>query len=295
MSRQLPLFPELEPEPSNRAGNPPSKERQPSARTTSQTVASDFQCQSSFRVAASAAVTPEPEPVEQPVESLRRKLRSWLKEPLGSLVLTNNRRRIISARPAARGLAVRIHRSFLEADDETLRAVTIFLNSRKGEMQRTIALQVIRSYFDRHRSVDEPPSRRLRLQPKGRHVDLRDLRDRLNQQYFAGALRVLITWGKAPTVRRRRGRGFSILLGSYTETDRLVRIHPCLDQAHVPEHVVESVVYHEMLHAALPSEHHNGRRRLHTPEFRRREKLYRHAAAANQWLEDNLSRLAASR
>ncbi len=256
-------------------------------------MASDVECHSSYRFAS----TPPEAPAPEPVETLHSKLTSWLKEPLGSVVLTDNRRRIISARPAAQGIAVRIHRSFLVADDETLRAVAIFLNSRKGEMQRTIALQIIRSYFDQHRSSNEQPTRRLRLRPKGRHVDLRPLRDRLNQRYFDGALEVHITWGKAPTVRRRRGRerGFSILLGSYTETDRLVRIHPCLDRADVPEHVVESVVYHEMLHAALPSERHNGRRRLHTPEFRRREKLYHHAEAANQWLEDNLSRLAASR
>jgi hypothetical protein len=50
-----------------------------------------------------------------------------------------------------------------------------------------------------------------------------------------------------------------------------------------------------MLHAALPSQRHNGRRRLHTPEFRRREQLYHYAAEANRWLEENLSRLAASR
>lgn len=270
MSRQLTLFPSFD--------SPDDGTPAPQATMT----------------ATSYAAAPDRLRGPRDSQQLTLRLTAWLDDPLESLVLTDNRRRIISARPSADGLAVRIHRCFLTADEATLRAVAEFLNSGKGETRRTIALQVIRQYFDRHRPETTATQGRI-LQPIGRHFDLRQLRDRLNGRYFGGLIDVDITWGRAPKVRRRRGRGFSILLGSYTETDRLVRIHPCLDQQHVPEYVVESVVYHEMLHAALPVERHNGRRRLHTPEFKRRERLYEHFDLANRWLEANLSKLAASR
>ena len=82
-------------------------------------------------------------------------------------------------------------------------------------------------------------------------------------------------------------------LGTYSDHDRLIRIHRCLDSADVPAFVVESVVYHEMLHADLPVEIHNGRRRLHTPEFRRRERLFHRFTEAESWLDEHLGTLAA--
>lgn len=280
MSRQLSLFPE------------PDADTEPPA-TSSAEASSRETAVATHTVLATPAAADRVRGVDAATR-LHNKLAGWMRESLASLVLTDNRRRIISARPVADGLAVRIHHCFSQADDAVLQTVAIFLDSRKGDTRRTIALQSIRSYFEQHRA-EQAVEPRLALRPAGRCFDLNVLRDRVNRTYFDDALEVYITWGRAPRVRRRRGRGFSILLGSYTDSDRLVRIHPCLDAPEVPEYVVESVVHHEMLHAALPAEIHNGRRRLHTPEFRRRERLYRHFEAANRWLESHLSRLAAQR
>ncbi|MEM8996076.1 MAG: hypothetical protein AAGF23_14915, partial [Acidobacteriota bacterium] len=121
---------------------------------------------------------------------------------------------------------------------------------------------------------------------------------RINGDYFADTLDVHITWGQnAPRRRHRRGAGFSIRLGSYDEASRLVRIHPVLDRPEVPAYVVASVVYHEMLHAAVPPERARpgARRRVHTAEFRRRERLYRDHDRTEAWLADNAERLAAWR
>ena len=228
---------------------------------------------------------------------------------LGSLVLTDNKRRIVSARPAGDGerLDVRIHRCFTTASDATLRSVADFLLSRRRSPRRRAALKAIREHFAAHAPRPaEAPRRSATLRPVGSFFDLRELRDDLNRRYFGGALEVAITWGRAsgtrraPAARRRRRRrrgrcGFSIQLGSYDEGRNLVRIHRCLDRAEVPRLVVESVIYHEMLHADLPPVVVNGRRRIHTPEFRRRERLYRHHDAAERWIEDNLERLSSWR
>ena len=210
---------------------------------------------------------------------------------LGTVTLTDNRSTIVSARPAGRRLDVRIHRCFAAAPGDTLAAVATFLTSAKHSRARRTALAAIRAYFERHRpAAPGPRRRRVVLRPIGQALDLREVRDDLNRRFFGGELDVRVTWGRAPSRRRRRHR-FSVRLGTYGHRDNVVRIHRCLDRPDVPRYVVESVVYHEMLHAALPPETRNGRRRIHTPEFRRRERLFPHYRRAERWLERNLKRL----
>lgn len=234
---------------------------------------------------------------------LQDRLKPFASGKIRSLTLTDNRTRIVSARAAPSGaLDVRIHRCFLDAPDAVLQAVAGFLFSRRRDAARQRALAVIRGHFDSHRpaTLATGPRRRLALRPVGRCFDLRELRDGVNRRYFGGELEVDITWGRhhapGPARRgrspRRRGCGFSIQLGSYDERRKVVRIHRCLDRPEVPRCVVESVVHHEMLHAAIPTVVVDGRRRIHPPEFRRRERLYRHHDEASRWIEENLHWLA---
>lgn len=244
------------------------------------------------------------EPSPSPVERLRRRLAPYVARPIADLVLTRNRSRIVSARPAAGAtrsrsqgagerspLAVRIHRCFVDAPDEVLAAVGLVLDDDPS--RRRLGLPRIREHFRVHGAEDA--ARRPRtLRSKGRHHDLEALRDRVNERYFDDAVQVAITWGRDAPSRggRRRRRGLSIRLGSYAEAERLVRIHPVLDRADVPRYVVESIVHHEMLHAVIPAEPGRIRRRIHTPEFRRREREFRHHERAERWIAKNLERLA---
>ena len=218
--------------------------------------------------------------------------------PLKTLTLTNNRTRIVSAQPRqwGAGLDVRIHRCFVHASETTLQAVADFLLSRPSERRRREALRRIREHFQSHKPLEHKPSRRTILRTEGRFFDLEELRNGVNHQYFDGALQVDITWGRAPSKRRRRrGAGFSIRLGSYNERDNLIRIHRCLDQQNVPKYVIESVVHHEMLHVALPPVIRNGRRYVHTAEFRQRERQYLYHDQACRWIDRHLETLAGLR
>ncbi|MEM7582411.1 MAG: hypothetical protein AAF560_03445 [Acidobacteriota bacterium] len=208
--------------------------------------------------------------------------------------MTNNRSSIITARQIRGQFEVRIHRCFEQAPDDVLIGVASFLRSPKRSAERRAALHLIRQYFQSNGPPDagRRPRRAVVLRPVGRTLDLRNLRDEINQQYFDGKLSVDITWGRAFRRRsRRRGCGFSVRLGTYTERDQLVRIHRCLDQATVPQYVVAAVVYHEMLHAAIPPVVKNGRRHVHTREFRRRERLFQHHQRAERWIDRNLEKL----
>ncbi|MDA8017576.1 MAG: hypothetical protein MPN21_09020 [Thermoanaerobaculia bacterium] len=223
---------------------------------------------------------------------LRALLAEFLASPVASLVLTRNRRRMLSAKPDARGLAIRLHRCFLDAPPPVTRAVAILLDPKVRGTARKQALAVAREHFSRHAAEFMTPSR-LTLKPLGRVYDLVLLRDRVEREYFGGDLHVDITWSRPGHGRAdRRQGGIHIRLGSYDSTHRLVRIHPVLDREQVPEFVVESVVHHEMLHAAEPPILGQLRRTVHTRAFRQREReFYRHEEA-ERWIERNLRRLA---
>jgi hypothetical protein len=146
--------------------------------------------------------------------------------------------------------------------------------------------------------VQQPARRRRgRLATRGRCCDLAELASEINHRYFDGALPTAITWGRQRPQRRRRRRArrITMQLGSYHPDLDLVRIHPALDRPWVPRYVLESIIYHELLHAALPARIENGRRRVHTPEFRRRERLYPRLAEAQSWVQANLRRLVEER
>ncbi len=133
-----------------------------------------------------------------------------------------------------------------------------------------------------------PMQRQLNLQHEGRHFDLRLIFDQLNDRHFRGRLRgYVVVWGQK---RRRRPKEYFIF-GTIQEEDRIIRINPRLDQPFVPKWFLEYILYHEMLHSVVPDETGpNGRRRVHTDEFYRREREFPRYRRARQWEEDNLAR-----
>lgn len=133
-----------------------------------------------------------------------------------------------------------------------------------------------------------PVQRQLPLAHEGEHHDLLTIFHQLNREYFNGKLRgYQIRWGQRRRLRPQR----YVVLGSIQEEDRVIRIHPLLDAPFVPVWFLEYVIYHEMLHAVVPDEiPSEGRRRVHTEEFNRRERAFRHYQRARRWEQENLFR-----
>lgn len=138
------------------------------------------------------------------------------------------------------------------------------------------------------RPLPLPAQRQFPFNATGEYFDLRAIFDRLNTRYFRDALQgYTITWGR----RRRLPPKEYFVFGSIQEEDRLIRIHPLLDASWVPEWFLEYVVYHEMLHSQVPDEIlPDGRRRVHTEAFARREKQFAHYRKARRWEDANLNR-----
>src|SRR5712691_6116426 len=126
-----------------------------------------------------------------------------------------------------------------------------------------------------------PMQRHLNLRHEGRYFDLREIFERVNAQHFRGRLRgYKVVWGRR---RKERPKEYFIF-GSIQEDDRVIRIHPLLDQPFVPRWFLEYVLYHEMLHSVVPDETDGaGRRRsLRAPPsgaFRDRECIRETSAA----------------
>lgn len=242
-----------------------------------------------------------PPPID-PADALAQRLAPRLHAGLADLTLTDNRRRILSGRPAADGrLALRVHRCFADAPDGVLSAMACFFDVQAPEPARRAALEVLRIHHGAE-APEPPPPKRPKTRPRGRFFDLEEIRDRINVEYFDGEVEVAISWGQAShstwngRLKRRLGRTVSRRFGVYLADLRLVRIHAALDRADVPLYVIESIVHHEMLHAVVPPIRRPGKRRLvHPPEFRRRERLFRDHDRAERWIAEEMRRLAGLR
>ena len=207
------------------------------------------------------------------------------------LTVHDNRSTMVSFRRGPGEIHFRVHHMFLGAPDDVVTALAAFAGpSRGGSASRRRRAGSHIDRFVRENRVHIGAPRVQHLQPQGRTHDLQAIFDRLNLLHFAGAIEARIGWGAVRAGRRRR----TVKTGVYVQDARIISIHPTLDRAEVPEFYVAAVVFHEMLHQAVPVLEVNGRRVVHGAEFRRRERAYPDHARAKAWEERNLGLLLSS-
>jgi hypothetical protein len=207
-----------------------------------------------------------PEQQTLPFRADEEFLRDYLERATGkavSLRITDNSCSVLSVNAEGEELSVRLHWMFLEAGGDVLKEMAAFIRRRRGSTP--LLNEFVRRNTGR---MKESPPRRTRLRTAGRHHDLMDIFHCLNREYFGGRISALITWGARSPRRAVRKR----TLGSYSGSTDTVRISPVLDKKSVPRHYVEFIVYHEMLHADMGI----GEGAVHSREFKRRERLFKH-------------------
>ena len=190
------------------------------------------------------------------------------------LILTDNSTSMISVREKHKSISLRLHRIFLNADRDVLDEVFKFIVKKGGKTP------TIKEFIEKNKTyLKSRPPRKVTINPKGRTYNLASIFDSLNRAYFNNNVSALITWGKRSpkySVRKRT-------LGSYRKKTNIIRINPILDRRKVPRYVVEYVVYHEMLHVIIDTTVKNGRRSIHSKEFKNREYEYRNYHKAIEW------------
>lgn len=201
------------------------------------------------------------------------------------LTLTDNHYSMISIRRRPDGYRLRLHKMFVTAPPRMVRALARYVvhNDRR-------ASQLLGDYIEHHQHVikrqDHKP-RQFNGRTAGKHHDLQTIFDSLNAERFDSRLSARITWGPVTARRARR----SIKMGSFAVEDRIIRIHPVLDQHDVPAYFVRWIVFHEMLHGRHDIVRKGRRRIFHTEAFLEDEQSYPDFARATAWEKANLDRL----
>lgn len=202
------------------------------------------------------------------------------------LAVHDNRSTMVSFRRAPEAVCYRVHHLFLDAPGEVVRALAAFAAPRLRAGRRREAGRHIDAWVRQNRAAIAPLAPGA-LRSRGRYHDLGAILERLNGEHFGGEVQAAIGWGRDGRAGPRR----SIKTGVYLHEARVIRIHPALDRPEVPGFYVAAVVFHEMLHQVVPGAESDGRRVVHGPEFRRRERAYPDHARAHAWEQANLAML----
>jgi len=119
---------------------------------------------------------------------------------------------------------------------------------------------------------------------QGQVYDLKPVFDRVNARFFNNCIAAYLRWGGPLT------------LTSY-QTDKrntsgdvfhVITIAGVYDHEDVPAFALECVMYHEMLHIAVPPYVKNGRRVIHGPEFKRAEAQHPLVESWKKWEKEKI-------
>jgi len=120
-------------------------------------------------------------------------------------------------------------------------------------------------------------TRRKTQHARGSAHDLEPMFAALNRRYFGGELhRPRLAWSDRPWRRQ---------LGCFDPGLDLIVINARLDRPETPRYVVESILFHEMLHVKHPLRVVRCGLEIHSAEFRREEKRFAHHQRARKFLE----------
>lgn len=119
--------------------------------------------------------------------------------------------------------------------------------------------------------------RAIKENSRGASYDLLEIFERVNQTYFRGEVeKPTLAWSARKNYRK---------LAHYDAARHAIVFSRILDDARVPDYVVDFVMFHEILHIVFPVTINDGRRAMHTPQFRAAERKFVYFQRAELWLD----------
>lgn len=202
---------------------------------------------------------------------MKHRLEHLAKVPI-QIIWHENRTTYLSVKKEGAIYHLRIHRLFYDAPSPVLEALLDCAITRSPKA-KAVVRQMAHLYFSKVHSPAKP------LNPFGKTYNLQEILERIQKILLVEGLS--IGWSNFP---RRMSSLRSITFGTFNSYHRQIRIHPFLDDAHVPLYFLEYIVYHEMLHAVCPSKmDRQGKCKIHTREFREKERLFPLFEEAKSW------------
>ena len=234
-----------------------------------------------------ATASEEPAQQQQPgtklLEPQATRLAAALGTDVSSVTITDNRRTMLSWRKSMNGMCrVRMHHMFVDAPQEVLDAIRRAIHG--DESQRTLVREFIAQNQDSVRSACpvDARARRRSLRPVGFKYDLREIHADVNRRFFHGESKAAVTWGSA--IQKNAAR--SLRFGSYNPEANVITISRRLNARGIPKYLIEYIMFHEILHEIIGiSRSPSGRRRMHTSEFRRRERQFPQLQKAKEFMK----------
>lgn len=221
------------------------------------------------------------------LESHRRRiaheLSLHLREPV-AVVWHTNRHSMLSVKRLRLGYQFRMHVVFATSEPQLVNAIARLARNN----DRDASVMIDRFILENANAIADTAQPRDVI-TAGEAYDLQKLFSDLNERFFENRVNARITWGRGSAGRRR-----SIKLGSYHASERLIRVHPALDQTFVPKFFIDFVIFHEMLHEQLGVTEQGGRRCVHPPEFRALEARFPEAKEAWAWERAHIQKLLKS-
>ena len=154
------------------------------------------------------------------------------------------------------------------------------LRERKKKLERVV-MEFITVSGKTHGAVRRVPVEGFRSE--GRVYDLREIFHCLNDSYFEGKLSSHIRWGKS------RGRSYqTTFTDAHGQRQNLISIALLYNAPDVPRFAVEGIVFHEMLHIAVPPYKRDFKNVIHGREFKRAERSFPHFMQWRQWERQRL-------
>jgi hypothetical protein len=102
--------------------------------------------------------------------------------------------------------------------------------------------------------------------PKGENYDLQKSFERINNRYFKGELVMPnLTWSKRKTHTR---------FGHHDAAFNTIVISRTLDNKELPSFLLDYVMFHEALHMKHGWNYKEGKRQMHTKDFKAEEKMF---------------------
>jgi hypothetical protein len=176
-------------------------------------------------------------------------------------------------------LRFRLSQRLEGAPDEVLEGVVALLLSKIKRLplpaQEKQAVRAYQHYLET--APQKGPPGRKHIDPVGAHRSLLESYLRVSLDMGLSLPKTpTLSWSK--TVARHR-------FGHWDPEHNAVVISQVLDDAKVPEFVLDYVLYHELLHILHPSKMGSGTKRIvHSAAFRRDERKFPHWQEAEKWI-----------
>jgi len=182
-----------------------------------------------------------------------------------------------------RNVELKISDYLVRSPDDVMESLAWYLMSRAAHRRcppgkADAYLRHIRSkeFWSKNKETYLARARHLSMDPGGEHRDLGEIFDYVNSFYFSGRLaRPALAWTSESPAKR---------LGFHFEALNLLAVNRVMDSERVPRHVLEFVMYHELLHHVNARDARPVRRVHHTKQFREQEHLFRTYDQAEVWL-----------